>query len=128
MSRIWTPGQTEWEKGVQEIEPTERTRQLPDGRVMQESRLTLSPEWIEELWQGYRCAVCLERQDEAFPKRCRASWCGFPIRDEQRRQLEQDFVGQLPGLVSGFPLDRELAHLEEEHFVKKGSVTPGKEI
>lgn len=128
MSKIWTPWQTDWEKGVLDIEPSQRTRELPDGRVMQESRITLSPEWIEEMWQGYRCARCLERQDEAYPEHCRALWCSFPIRAEQRRQLEQDFVGEHPGLVSGFPLDREMEHLERVAHEKKPMMTMPKEI
>jgi hypothetical protein len=128
MSKIWTPGQTDWERGVQDIEPSSRTRQLPDGRVMSESRLTLSPEWIEEMWQGYRCARCLERQVEAYPEHCRAAWCGFPIRDEQRKQLEQDFVGEHPGLVSGFDIDREVEYLHRTHFKKKPMMSVPKEI
>ena len=96
--------------------------------MQSESRLTLTPEAIEEMWQGYRCAVCLERQEEAYPEHCRATWCRFPIRAEQRRQLEQDFIGEHPGLVSGFPLERELEHLEREHYEPKGLMTVPKQI
>jgi hypothetical protein len=128
LSRIWTPPDRDDWGVVQDVEPSERSRQLPDGRVQQESRLTLSPAAIEEMWQGYRCAACLERQDEAYPEHCRATWCRFPIRAEQRRQLEQDFIGQQPGAVSGFPLERELAYLEERHHVKKPLMTVPKEI
>jgi len=120
---------SEWERGVQEIEPTNRARQLPDGRLMQESRLTLSPEWMDQLFLGYRCAACLELQETAFPEVCRAPWCDFPIRAEQADRLAIDFVEQHhPPAVAGFPLDRELAYLEREHYAKKGSVTPGKEL
>lgn len=129
MSRIWLPGQDRDDWGVvQDIEPSDRTRELPDGRVLRESTLTLDPEAIEEMWQGYRCARCLERQAEAYPEFCRAPFCRFPIRDEQRKQLEQDFIGQHPGLVSGFPLDRELAHLEKEHHIKQPMMTVPKKI
>jgi len=124
MSRIWTPGETEWERNVQEIEPTNRARPLPDGRIMRESRLTLSPEWMDQLWKGYRCASCLERQQEAYPEVCCAPWCDFPIRAEQRDRLAIDFIDQHPPPMPGFPMDRERAYLEREHYVKKGSVTP----
>jgi len=110
---------SEWGKNVQEIEPTNRARPLPDGRVMRESRLTLSPEWIEQLFQGYRCAACLERQEEAFPEECIAPWCDFPIRDEQRARLEIDFIAQHPELVAGFDVEREFEHLRREYHVKR---------
>ena len=126
---IWTPQEkSEWERNVLAIEPTDRGRQLPDGRFMQESRLTLSPEWMDQLFKGYRCAACLERQEEAFPEVCCSAWCNFPIRAEQRDRLAIDFMGQQPGIVAGFPMDRELDYLEREHYEKKGSVTPGKEL
>jgi hypothetical protein len=111
-----------WEDGVQEIEPTDRARQLPDGRLMHESRLTLAPEWLEQLFQGYRCAGCLERLPEAYPEHCPNAWCHFPVREEQRHRLEIDFVQQHPPTLSGFPLDRERAYLERRHYVKKGYV------
>jgi hypothetical protein len=128
MSPIWTPPDKDDWGVVQDIEATKRVRQLPDGRVQSESRLTLSPEAMEQLWQGYRCAKCLERLETAWPEVCPNDWCRFPIRELQRQQLQIDFVEQHPPSVSGFPLDRELAHLEKEHYVKKGSVTPGKEL
>ena len=114
-----SPPDRSWAEGVQEIEPTDRAQQLPDGRLMHESRLTLSPEWMDQLFLGYRCIACLERQDEAFPEVCRAPWCGFPMKAEQMRRLEQDFVEQHPPTVSGFPLERELEHLERTHHKKR---------
>lgn len=128
MSRIWTPPDPDDWGVVQDVEPAERQRQLPDGRLMQESRLTLSPHAIERLWQGYMCAVCLEELDEAYPEFCPNAWCRFPIREQQRKQLEQDFVGQHPGLVSGFPMDRELDHLERVAHQKRPMMTVPKEI
>jgi len=125
---LWHPNQTEWEQGVQDIEPTHRARPLADGRLMRESRLTLSPEWIEQLWQGYRCCACLERLTEAWPERCPNEWCDFPIREEQRHRLEIDFIDQHPTALPGFPMDRERAYLEREHYRKKGYVNPGKDL
>jgi hypothetical protein len=125
---IWLPSDSD--PAVQDIEPSDRLRALPDGRVMRESTITLSPEAMQQMFDGYRCARCLEYEGivplGAFPKEC--PLCKFPMRDEQRRQLDRDFVGERPGLVSGFPLDRERAYLEREHYQKKGYVTPGKDV
>jgi len=130
VNRIWTPPDRDDWGVVQDVEPSTRMRQLPDGRLMGESRLTLSPEAMEEMWQGYRCARCLEQKMivplGAYPEHCPC--CGFPMRELQRRQLELDFVGQQPESPLGFDLERELDYLEREHYVKKGSVTPGREI
>jgi len=109
----------EWERGILAAEPTHRGRQLPDGRFMHESRLTLSEEWMEQLFQGYRCAACLERQEEAYPEVCIAPWCDFPIRDEQRARLEIDFIAQHPELVAGFDAEREFEHLRRKYHVKR---------
>lgn len=120
MSRIWTPKADPDDWGVvQEIEPSTRMRELPDGRMMGESRITLSPDAMGEIFNGYRCARCLENLKPlgAYPERC--PLCGFPVRDQQRRQIELDFVGQQPNSPLGFNLERELDYLEREHHVKK---------
>jgi hypothetical protein len=119
LSKIWTPPDPDDWGVVQDVEPSARSQRLPDGRVMQESRLTLSPAAIERMWQGYICAKCLQELDEAYPEFCPNDWCRFPIREDQRRQLERDFVGEHPGLVSGFPMDRELEHLERVAHEKR---------
>jgi hypothetical protein len=90
---------------------------------MRESRLTVSPEMMEQMWQGYRCAACLEPQDEAFPVRCAAVWCGFPMRAEQRRRLEQDFVGEVEQMKREGWVEREQARLEEEFFIPKSQIS-----
>jgi hypothetical protein len=130
MSRIWTPPDPDDWGAVQDIDSSDRLRTLPDGRRMRESQVTLSPEAMEQLWQGYRCARCLEYEGivplGAFPERC--PLCQFPMRELQQQQLFQDFVGERPDLVAGFPMDRELGYLEREHYVKKGYVSPGKDL
>jgi hypothetical protein len=130
MSGIWTPPDPDDWGVVQDIEPSERERQLPDGRVLKESRLTLSPEALDQMWAGFRCARCLEfdriKELGAYPERCPC--CGFPMAELQRKQLEQDFVGQHPGLVSGFPMDREMDHLERIAHEKRPLMTVPKGI
>jgi hypothetical protein len=131
VSEIWTPGGDKGDWGaVQDIEPSDRIRTLPDGRQMRESTITLSPQAMDQMWKGYRCARCLEYEGivplGAFPEQC--PLCKFPMRELQRQQLAQDFVGERPDLVSGFPLDREREFLEREHYEKKGYVSPGKDM
>lgn len=90
---------------------------------MAESRITVSREMIEQMWQGYRCAACLEDVTEhglgAFPLTCPAAWCQFPMRQRQRAQLEQDFVGEIEQMRRDGWLDREEAFLEEQAHVPK---------
>jgi hypothetical protein len=116
----WTP--------ITDIEPTDRARTLPDGRVMRESRITVSQEWIEQMWQGYRCAACLEDVSHLgpFPVKCPNDWCNFPIRAEQRARLEVDFVGQVEEMKRQGLLDREQSFLEEHFHTKKPMIhVPG---
>ena len=114
MSEMWTPP-TEFERNVLDIEPSTRMRRLPDGRVMAESRLTISREWMQQIIEGYRCAACLEDVTKlgAFPKAC--PLCGFPMRENQARQIEQDFVGEHPVGPTESLVERETEFLSR-HF------------
>lgn len=126
--KVWTPP-TEWEQNVVEIEPSpDRIRVLPDGRQMVESRLTVSRAWMEQMFQGYRCAACLEDVHElgAFPEVC--PLCGFEIREKQRRQLEQDFVGEHPTGPQESLVDREREYLAREFHEPKAQMTVPKKI
>ena len=100
-----------------DIEPTHRARQLPDGRLMRESRLTIPQEWMEQLWQGYRCASCLERFTEAYPDECYV--CTFPVKALQRKRLEEDFVEQVEEMKRAGLIEREEAFLERKFFQPK---------
>lgn len=125
MSGIWTPP-TEFERNVLDIEPSpDRSRPLPDGRVMAESRITISREWLMQMAQGYRCARCLEDVSHlgAYPKLC--PLCGFGIRDHQREQLAQDFLGERPIGAQESLVDREHEYLAREfHKPKVQMVVP----
>ena len=107
-----------------EIEPTHRARTLPDGRVMRESRLTISKEWMEQMWQGYRCAACLQEFRDvnlgSWPEECPI--CHFPVRAEQRRRLEEDFVGEVEQMKREGWVEREEEFLEREFFVPKPGI------
>jgi PAS domain-containing protein len=129
MSGIWVP-KTEWERNVTAIEPSpERSRQLPDGRLMAESRLTISKEWLRQMFEGYRCAACLEDVAHlgAFPKVC--PLCGFKIRELQYRQLHQDLVEERPTEPASSWLSRERERLlRETHEPKVQMVVPKSKI
>ena len=55
-------------------------------------------------------------------------WCGFPIRAEQRRQLQVDFVEQQPNPMAGFSLEREQEYLRRRHHKKQPMMTVPRNI
>lgn len=121
---IWTPNRN---PVVLDVEPhPTKTFVTPDGRRFRDARITLTAEAADRMWQGYMCAHCMEPFTEAYPERCNV--CGFAVKEMQRKLLERDFLGVDPTSVSGFPMDRELEHLEREHGKKKGLMTVPKEI
>lgn len=108
---------------VNDIEPGRgRYRVLPDGRKMYESRITVTPQAMEEMWQGYRCAACLEDVHHlgAYPKACPT--CGFPIKNDQRRRLEIDFEGEIEDMTRAGWVEREEAFLEEKFHQPKPQI------
>jgi hypothetical protein len=78
------------------------------------------------MWAGYMCAACLEPFVEAYPEKC--PLCGFAVRAQQRKQLEENFLGVDPTRVGSFPLDREMEHLDRVAHKPKGYMTVPKEI
>jgi len=109
---------SEWQEP--HIEPTHRARQLPDGRLMRESRLTVSKEWMEQMWQGFRCAACLQEFNDSYPEECFI--CHFPVRAEQRHRLEQDFAGEIEEMNREGWVEREEDFLAREFFVPKPQI------
>jgi ribosomal protein L34E len=129
--KVWTPAEqkrtTFSREVVLDVEPHESKAYVtPDGREFQDARITLTAEAAERMWQGYMCARCLEPFIEAYPKLCVT--CGFPVKELQRKLLERDFIGRDPTAVAGFPMERELAYLEEKHHKPKPRMTVPKEI
>ena len=105
-----------------EVDAGTRSRILADGREMAESKLIVSKAMLDQMWQGYRCASCLEDLTElgAFPLAC--PLCNFPVRALQRRQLEQDFVGQVEDMRRAGFIDGELAALERSQHIPKPQI------
>lgn len=89
---------------------------------MFESRITVSRAQIEQLWQGYMCAACLEDVSHLgpFPPVC--PLCGFGIRLEQRNRLEEDFVGELEEMRREGWIEREQAFLDEKFHQPKTQI------
>lgn len=83
-----------WAKPVTvlDIRPVEQGIWLPDGRIQGEVELTLAPEDVERMRQGYVCAKCLEPLEQAWPEKCPV--CGAPIRTEQAAYFAREFGGE----------------------------------
>jgi len=111
-----------------EVDAGTRSRILADGREMAESKLIVSKEMLDQMWQGYRCASCLEDLTElgAFPQEC--PLCHFPVKALQRSQLEQDFVGEIEAMRQAGFIDTELGHLERSQYIPKPQIHVPKEI
>jgi len=134
---IWTPErhrETAFSRTVAlDVEPHEsKAFTTPDGRTMQDCKITLTVEAAERMWQGYACARCLEGADPRYPlpernpKRCPC--CGFEIERLQRVLLERDFTGHDPDMVGALPVEREMEYLERKHFAPKGLVSVSRDI
>lgn len=89
-----------------------------DGEPRVSTNVVVSPERFEDYRQGYRCLRCHERQDEPFPKVCKAhfrgadwEWrCGYEMRANQARDFanEADEARYGPSPVDDHDYDREL--------------------
>jgi len=110
----------EWE--AVEVERSERYRDLPDGTRMSESRLIVSKEMMEQMWQGYRCAACLEDLSALGPYPEACPLCRFPVKAKQREQLMQDFAGEVEEMRRDGFIETELAHLERSQHVPKPQI------
>ena len=89
---------------------------------MFESRITVSRNQMEMMWQGYMCAACLEDVHALgpFPPVC--PMCGFGIRLEQRRRLEEDFAGEVEEMRRDGWIAREESFLEEQFHQPKPQI------
>ena len=110
----------DWEEV--EVEPSLRYRELPDGTRLNESRLIVSREMMEQMWQGYRCASCLEDLSDLGPYPEKCPLCHFPVKAQQRQQLEQDFAGELEEMKRDGFYETELGYLERSQHVPKPQI------
>lgn len=78
-----------------EHDPTQVTF---DGHALRAGvRMTLSPETMERLRQGYLClgwgdVPCLEPQETPFPEEC--SLCSYPMKQRQVHDFAAQFKGE----------------------------------
>jgi hypothetical protein len=81
------------------IDNSNRVRVI-DGEPRIEPEVVISREKFEEYREGRRCLRCHGVQDEPFPEVCKVrdltgSWrCGFRMKDDQLRYLENEFGGE----------------------------------
>jgi len=85
---------------------------MPDGRVMTEATITLSPDGEAMMKQGYLCGNCLQDFAKiglgAFPEECPV--CHFRVSELQGEQLRRQDVGEAE-LGSRLSLSDELTRL-----------------
>lgn len=81
-----------------------------DGRKFMDAELCVTPEAMDRFYKGYKCAMCLEDHDHAWPKEC--TLCGFPIAAEQMEYLASRNVGQ-QRVGSKLKLADEFARMKE---------------
>ena len=64
------------------------------NREYRDVHLTIKPEWIDLIRNGYMCVVCFERFETAWPKRCTMSICQFPVAEHQAEVFARLYKGQ----------------------------------
>jgi hypothetical protein len=67
---------------------------FPDGRVMRDARVSMTKDEFLQMATGYMCARCYEPLRESYPEICPMRGCGFPIKAEQDKYLEEHFQGE----------------------------------
>jgi hypothetical protein len=77
----------------------------PDGSLISRSLHYYTPEDVEAIRTGYKCAKCGEAHETPFPKKCFA--CPFPMRDYQAEYFAKFFRGTVR-LGSQVNVDEEL--------------------
>ena len=92
-----------------------------DGRVFMDALLVVTPEAMDRFYKGYKCAMCLEDHDHAWPKAC--ALCGFPIATQQMdylasRRVNNVEVGSKLKLSDEFERMREVREYENRTGIR----------
>ena len=123
MSEIWRPP-TEWERNVLAIEPSTTVVQEGDGTQRALSQVTLSEEWMRQIFSGYRCIRCFQEFKEmnlsVWPEQCPV--CRLNVRRDQRREIEEFFAGEHPVGPQDSLIDREEEYLARRFHQPKTQI------
>ena len=86
---------------------------------------TLPLESVREIQSGYRCIVCFEVQETAFPAGC--SLCGYPIGDRQAEEFARQFAGgeDLWPTHQGILDDRMYEAQQHQYYARQAGVKTG---
>jgi hypothetical protein len=79
-----------------DIDPTRIRIDTRTGEKYREIEQVYTEYDVGRIQAGYCCFNCGEAQDEPFPKVCKISFCGYPMRERQA----QDFAEQFDGYTS----------------------------
>ena len=83
------------------------------GGIRSHFNVVLTEEKVGRIRSGYDCARCLERHEEAWPKKCRA--CGFAMSDRQAEFVAKEYRGSIR-VGSSDSEDAQMAAIEEARF------------
>jgi hypothetical protein len=92
-----------------DVDPSRVRIDSRTGEKYQEIEHTYTEYDVGRIRAGYCCLNCGEAQDEPFPKKCRISFCAYPMRERQA----QDFAEQFEGYTTVGP-SRSLEELRAE--------------
>src|SRR5262245_49825069 len=76
----------------------------------------------ERLRAGHMCCNCLGQFQEAWPEKCPD--CAYPVKADQAWVIQERLYTDYGIVPPGFPLDRELAYLEQTHHTPRPAMRP----
>lgn len=93
------------------------------GRWMIDVDRIISKERLHRIATGYECLNCHEKLTEPYPEVCPLIGCGYRIRDNQRRDFETAYRGEMKNL---YEIDEEedMARSREAILRDKGVWLP----
>jgi hypothetical protein len=106
------------------VDNSNRVRQI-DGELRVDPQVVISREQFEEYRLGYRCLRCHGVQSKPMPEVCEVrdltgTWrCGYRIKDDQLRHLEQETDEQWYG-----PSPDDYDYEQENWMPKSGIYVP----
>jgi hypothetical protein len=94
------------------------------GRELRDVDPIISDEMFDRACKGYLCISCWEPQEVAFPVKCRASWCGYPMKNRQAEDIQRLYSGVATPPPERFYDQNELDERARDEYEEKGIWLP----